>query len=187
VAKLNIEEIAESHFARIHRAALVLCGNPWDADDLAQETFLALSKQPEGFQGRSSIYTWLYGVLLNLERRERRRYGMRNRKLKVVWENQAETDLAAPPATAAIEAAEWKKSLWSRVAQLPDGQRQTLVLRFSEGLAYHEIAEVLDCPLGTVKSRIFHGLAALRRILEEEGDEAHHLPEFPQEDINYAG
>lgn len=110
MAKLNIEEIAESHFARIHRAALVLCGNPWDADDLAQETFLALSKQPEGFQGRSSIYTWLYGVLLNLERRERRRYGMRNRKLKVVWENQAETDLAAPPATAAIEAAEWKKA-----------------------------------------------------------------------------
>jgi RNA polymerase sigma-70 factor (ECF subfamily) len=73
------------------------------------------------------------------------------------------------------------------VAQLPDGQRQTLVLRFGEGLAYHEIAEVLECPLGTVKSRIFHGLAALRRILEEEGEDIRRLPEFPQADVNNAG
>jgi RNA polymerase sigma-70 factor (ECF subfamily) len=187
MTNLDLREIAEKNFARIHRAALVLCGNPWDADDLAQETFLVLSKQPEGYQGRSSIYTWLYGVLLNLERRERRRYGVRNRKLKVVWENQSEAEPAAPPAAAAVETAEWKQSLWSRVAQLPDGQRQTLVLRFSEGLAYHEIAETLGCPLGTVKSRIFHGLAALRRILDEEGEEARKLPEFPQEDINHAG
>lgn len=185
--KIDVQEIAEKNFARIHRAALILCGNPWDADDLAQETFLVLSKQPEGFQGRSTVYTWLYGVLLNLERRERRRYGVRNRKLKVVWENQADADAAAPPSTAAVEAAEWKQSLWSRVAQLPDGQRQTLVLRFSEGLAYHEIAETLECPLGTVKSRIYHGLAALKRILEEEGEEALRLPDFPQEDVNHAG
>jgi RNA polymerase sigma-70 factor (ECF subfamily) len=186
MAKLNIDEIARDHFARIQRAALILCGNPWDADDMAQETFLVLSKEPAAFHGRSSIYTWLYGVLLNLERRERRRYGVRHRKLKVVWENQAETE-SAPPAGAAVEAAEWKRSLWSRVAQLPDGQRQTLVLRFSEGLAYHEIAEVLECPLGTVKSRIFHGLAALRRILEEEGEDIRRLPEFPQADVNNAG
>jgi RNA polymerase sigma-70 factor (ECF subfamily) len=184
--KLNIDEIAEKHFARIHRAALVLCGNPWDADDLAQETFLVLSRQPEGFQGRSNIYTWLYGVLLNLERRERRRYGVRNRKLKIVWENQSDATPNSPPAAAAAETTEWKQSLWSRVAQLPDGQRQTLVLRFSEGLSYQEIAETLACPLGTVKSRIFHGLAALRTILEEQGEEARRLPDFPQEDINHA-
>ena len=53
--------------------------------------------------------------------------------------------------------------LWSKVAQLPDGQRQTLVLRFSEGLRYEEIADVLGCPLGTVKSRIHNGLLRLRQ------------------------
>jgi RNA polymerase sigma-70 factor (ECF subfamily) len=182
----DLDETARQHFVRIHRAALVLCGNPWDADDLAQETFLVLSREGSNFQGRSSIYTWLYGILLNLDRRERRRYGMRRRKLRVLWDNQPADVGTTPRADAAAEVSEWKKSLWARVAKLPNGQRQVLVLRFSEGLRYEEIAEVLECPLGTVKSRIFHGLAGLRRILEEEGEDARQLPEYPGEDLSHA-
>ena len=49
-----------------------------------------------------------------------------------------------------------------------------------------EIAEILECPLGTVKSRIFHGLAALRRILDHEGEEARQFPDFPSEDLCHA-
>ncbi len=183
---LDIDQTAQAYFARIHRAAIVLCGNPWDADDLAQETFLVLARQSDRFEGRSAIYTWLYGILLNLDRRERRRYGLRRRKLRVLWDNQPAEDAAAPGADAAAEVAEWKKSLWARVARLPDGQRQALVLRFSEGLRYEEIAEVMECPLGTVKSRIFHGLAGLRRILDQEGEEARQLPAFPGEDLSHA-
>jgi RNA polymerase sigma-70 factor, ECF subfamily len=183
---LDLHATTQDCFARIHRAALVLSGNPWDADDLTQETFLVLARQGGSFQGRSTIYTWLYGVLLNLERRERRRWGMRRRKLKVVWDNQPSGPNVTPRADAATEAAEWKSSLWARVAELPDGQRQSLVLRFSEGLRYEEIAEVLDCPLGTVKSRIFHGLAGLRRLLEQEGEDARQLPAFPSEDLSHA-
>jgi RNA polymerase sigma-70 factor (ECF subfamily) len=186
VALLDIDETARQHFARIHRAALVLCGNPWDADDLAQETFLVLSRQGTRFEGRSSLYTWLYGILLNLDRRERRRYGMRRKKLRVLFDNQSPDDSQSPGADAAAEVSEWKRSLWARVARLPDGQRQALVLRFSEGLRYEEIAEVLECPLGTVKSRIFHGLAGLRRILDQEGEEARQLPAFPGEDLSHA-
>jgi len=191
VPKPDIDDTTAQYFARIHRAALVLCGNPWDADDLAQETFLVLSRSvspndgPQ-FEGRSSIYTWLYGILLNLDRRERRRYGMRRRKLRLLWDNHTLEDAAVPAADAAVEVAEWKRSLWARVARLPDGQRQALVLRYSEGLRYHEIAEVLDCPLGTVKSRIFHALAGLRRILDQEGQEARELPAFPSEDLSHA-
>src|SRR3954452_6240261 len=155
MASINVEEATQAHFARIHRAALVLSGNPWDADDLAQETFLVLAGQSGRFEGRSSVYTWLYGVLLNLDRRQRRRLGMVRRKLQILWDNQPSELAATPGANAASEVKEWKNSLWARVAQLPDGQRQALVLRFSEGLRYEEIAEVLECPLGTVKSRIF--------------------------------
>jgi RNA polymerase sigma-70 factor, ECF subfamily len=184
--RIDIEEATEVHFARIHRAALVLSGNPWDADDLAQETFLVLARQSGSFEGRSSVYTWLYGVLLNLDRRQRRRYGLLRRKLRVLWDNQPAGPPATPGSDAASEVKEWKNSLWARVAQLPDGQRQALVLRFSEGLRYEEIAEVLECPLGTVKSRIFHGLAALRRILDQEGEESRQLPDFPSEDLSHA-
>jgi RNA polymerase sigma-70 factor (ECF subfamily) len=184
--KLDVDDAIRQHFPRIHRAALVLSGNPWDADDLAQETFLVMAKQKEQFQGRSSLYTWLYGILLNLDRRERRRYGMRRRKLQVLWENEPEQPRTNAPADAAAEVSEWKNSLWGRVAKLPDGQRQALVLRFSEQLRYEEIAEALDCPLGTVKSRIFHGLLALRRGMEEDGEDARQLPEHPYEDVNRA-
>lgn len=184
--KLDIDKVTQENFARIHRAALVLSGNPWDADDLAQETFLVLSAQCDRFRGQSSVYTWLYGILLNLDRRERRRHGMRRRKLKVLWDNEPPNEQTTPAAETAIEVSEWKKSLWAWVNKLPDGQRHALVLRFSEGLRYDEIAEALDCPLGTVKSRIFHGLAALRRLLDGESELAEQLPAFPYEDVIYA-
>ena len=182
--RFDVQALTAEHFERIHRAALVLCGDPWDADDLAQETFLVLSRQASAehdgkrFEGRSQVYTWLYGILLNLERRERRRYGMRKRKLQTVSE-RLETEAPEQPIETPLEAEEWRKSLWAVVARLPDGQRQALVLRFSEGLAYEQIAETLQCPLGTVKSRIFHGLASLKRNLNADRGAIERLPPFP--------
>lgn len=181
----EIAETSQLYFARIHRAALVLTGNPWDADDLAQETFLILARGADRFAGRSTIYTWLYGILLNLERRERRRIGTRRRKLQVLWGNEMAEERAASAAETPLEVAEWKKSLWAKVAELPDGQRHALVLRFSERLSYEEIAIVLGCPLGTVKSRIFHGLASLRELLDADNDLSQ-FPAHPQEDLNHA-
>ncbi len=162
--RLDVESASREHFARIHRAALVLTGNPWDADDLAQETFLVVARRGSDFQGRSSLYTWLYGILLNLDRRQRRRAGTERRKLRVLWADDPLQTAAMPAASVAVEAADWSRSLWSQVAKLPEGQREALVLRYSEHLAYDEIAEILGCPLGTVKSRIFNGLATLRTM-----------------------
>jgi RNA polymerase sigma-70 factor (ECF subfamily) len=178
----DIENLTREHLPRIYRAALVLTGNPWDADDLAQETFLILSREFEQFQGRSSIYSWLYGILLNLERRERRRIGLRRQKLRVLWGQEELEPRSTPAAEAPIEAAEWKRSLWGFVARLPDGQRQALVLRFSEHLHYEEIAEAMNCPLGTVKSRIFNGLSTLRELMQAEASDLQQIPLFPHDD-----
>lgn len=186
VAKLDIQQTIDTYFERIHRAALVLTGNPWDADDLAQETFVVLTRQSDRFEGRSSIYTWLYGIMLNLERRERRRQGTHRSKLRVLWADEPTREQTVPPAETPIEVAQWKRSLWGFVAQLPDGQRQALVLRFSEHLTYEEIAEVLACPLGTVKSRIFNGLATLRALLDTSANDVRLAPEYPYEDANHA-
>jgi RNA polymerase sigma-70 factor (ECF subfamily) len=186
VAIFDVEQASREHFARIHRAALVLTGNPWDADDLAQETFLVMARRAAEFQGRSALYTWLYGILLNLERRERRRSGVHRRKLRVLWDQEPAHEPTTPAAEAPIEVAEWKKSLWAHVAKLPEGQRQALVLRFSEFLPYEEIAVVLDCPLGTVKSRIFNGLATLRTMIAGEHGSLRETPRHPYEDLTHA-
>jgi RNA polymerase sigma-70 factor (ECF subfamily) len=168
----DLQAASREHFARIHRAALVLTGNPWDADDLAQETFLVMAARADRFRGHSSVYTWLYGILLNLDRRLRRRSSLTRRKLRVVWDRESVRDATAPAADLPAEVGEWQRSLWAQVATLPDGQRQALVLRYSEHLSYDEIAAALGCPVGTVKSRIFNGLATLRQRLADENHPA---------------
>jgi RNA polymerase sigma-70 factor, ECF subfamily len=181
VSVLDVQRAIEEHFPRIHRAAMMLTGNAWDADDLAQETFLVLARQAAQFAGRSSLYTWLYGILLNLERRHRRRSGVLRKKLHLLWDDRPADGCLDAAADARVEAAEWRTSLWSFVARLPDGQRQALVLRFSERLAYSEIAAVLGCPLGTVKSRIFNGLETLRGLLEADGADTCIVPKHLRE------
>lgn len=183
MASFDIHQTTEQFFDRIHRAALVFTGNPWDADDLAQETFLEAARLADRFQGRSAIFTWLYGILLNLERRHRRKAGMWKRKLKVLW-GGSEATRTQPPADASLEVREWKNSLWSKVSELPDGQRHALVLRFSEHLSYDEIAEILECPLGTVKSRIHNGLATMRESLGAAG--CRDVPQHVWEDQAHA-
>lgn len=186
VPPIDVQDASERYFERVHRAALVLTGNPWDADDLTQETFLELSRQKNKYEGRSSPFTWIYGILLNLERRHRRRSGIWRRKLQVLWGSQPSTEPSAPAAETRIEVGEWKASLWAEVAKLPDGQRHALVLRFSEHLPYETIAEVLNCPLGTVKSRIHHGLATLKDKFQREQDStATDVPRNTWEDLTH--
>jgi len=186
VTRIDIPQAVDEHFERIRRAALMLTGSPWDADDLAQETFLVMARDADRFEGRSNLYTWLYGIMLNLERRVRRRRGTHKTKLRALWADQPNSRRTSPAAETAVEVSEWKRSLWAHVAKLPEGQRNALVLRFSEHMSYQEIAEALDCPLGTVKSRIFNGLAALREMLVHVDADARCAPEFPQEDLHHA-
>ena len=168
---MDLEQAIQDHFQPIYRSALAMTGDPWEAEDLTQETFLVLSENPSRYQQKSRLYTWLYGVLLNLDRRRRRRLSLWRKKWRTLCERAWNGPDSRPAAEAPLEAAEWKDSLWFQVNQLPDPQRQTLVLRFSAELQYDEIAEILGCPLGTVKSRLHHGLAALRELLQNEGGE----------------
>ncbi|MEK6239319.1 MAG: RNA polymerase sigma factor, partial [Planctomycetales bacterium] len=186
VPEVDVHQATETYFPRIHRAALVLTGNPWDADDLAQETFLEFARLADRFEGRRSLYTWLYGILLNLERRHRRRGSIWRRKLRVLWDREP-APRTCPAAETKIEVKEWKTSLWAEVAKLPDGQRHSLVLRFSEHLSYEEVAEALDCPVGTIKSRIHHGLAALRdRLKNSDHEGPADVPPHAWEDLTNA-
>ncbi|QGJ69562.1 RNA polymerase subunit sigma [Planctomycetales bacterium 10988] len=168
VPDLDVQQITEDYFPRIRHAAFLLTGNPWDADDLAQETFLEFARCSQRFEGRSSIYSWIYGILINVERQHRRRQGMQREKLKV-WQGKQPDDAQQTSGPVKhLEQQERKQNLWAEVAELPDGQRHALVLRFNDHLSYADIAKALDCPVGTAKSRVFHGLASLKERLERK-------------------
>jgi len=173
VDKAEIESLVEQSYPRILRAALVMTGNPWDAEDLAQETFLEAMRSWRRFAGRSGVDTWLYSILLNLRRKRLRSAGRRLRRWLRWFERGKPTPQADSP-DAEILRAEWRESLWAAVARLPEPQQHAIVLRYSEGLAHEQIAQILECPVGTVKSRLHHGLAALESKLDRE--EVAHAP-----------
>jgi RNA polymerase sigma-70 factor, ECF subfamily len=151
------------HYPRIRRAALMLSnGNAWDADDLAQETILQAARGWRSFTGASQVHTWLYSILLNQHRRRIRSAGRWWRSW-MGWFERRPLENGSPELQ--LEADEWRQTLWSAVAELPEPQKQAVILRYAEELTYEQIADVLQCPLGTVKSRLHHGLAALARKL----------------------
>lgn len=163
------------HYPRIRRAALMLSnGNCWEADDLAQETMLQAARGWHTFAGASQVHTWLYSILLNQHRRRLRTKGRWWRTWMAWFEGRPGSRDASPDEHLLAE--EWRHSLWSAVAELPDAQKQAILLRYSEELSYEQIAEMLRCPVGTVKSRLHHGLAALAKRLRD-GDSAAHLME----------
>ncbi len=166
---LDLEQLVQEHLPRLYRAALLLCGDPWEADDLAQEVFLVAVRDPQRFQGRSAPYTWLYGILLNLCRRRHRKVRLHRRKLRLLRKQQ-QTHVPAVT-TARLEHQELQGSLWALVARLPQAQREAVVLRFGEQLKYEEIAQIMQCPVGTVKSRLYHALRTLRGWMEQQASD----------------
>lgn len=146
-----------------------MTGSPWDADDLAQETFLRAGPASSRFAGRSGEYTWLYAILLNGYRRWRRKRQWKQR-LGVVWLRCGKSAFGEP-ADRQAGVREWRESLWRHVAELPPRHSDVLLLRYAEGLSIDEVAAVLACPVGTVKSRAHHALAALRQRLGGSGEQ----------------
>jgi RNA polymerase sigma-70 factor (ECF subfamily) len=133
------------------------------ADDLTQETFLAVIRGTSRYEPRALVRTYLYAIALKLLAAERRRQS-----------KDAGADKGADAATqpAASEAAD--AALWVRQAleRLDPAEREILMLREFEQLSYQEIAELLRLPVNTVRSRLFRSRMALKGHLEPAGKEA---------------
>ena len=126
------------------------------ADDLTQETFLAVIRASARYEPRALVRTYLYGIAMNLLAAERRKR----------FRDSPPGEIALEPAThKAPEAVLWIRQALER---LDDTEREILMLREYEQLSYAEIAELLKLPVNTVRSRLFRSRLALKGYLEPE-------------------
>ena len=153
------EALYGEYGSRIYRFCHRLSGNPSDAEDLTQEVFLAAFRGMEGFQGRSSIQTWLYRIAVF-------RWRALRRTDSPLLSNEGCAEPSAPdPAIAQTD----KMSMDGAMASLPSIFREAFLLVKLEGLTCREAAEALGVPQGTVKFRIYRAVRLLRARLQEDG------------------
>lgn len=154
----------------IYALAFRTLGREEDARDVVQEAFLRAYRGLRGFKGQAKFSSWLYRITLNLCRDWIRR----ERRAPIV-PTPAGTDASAfadeqVAPTASVEELVGTRQLSEAVAlamaELPEEQRAAILLKEYHGLTFQEIADTLQCPLSTVKTRLYQGLSVLRRRLE---------------------
>ena len=172
------EQLVETYREQVYRIALRMCGNAADADEAAQEAFLAAWKGLPNFRGDSQFSTWLYQLTthaaIDLMRREKRQIAAED-----ITEVSAPDPAPGPQQQA--ERRETQEAVRNAILQLTPEYRQIVVLRFLEDLSYEEIGAALKLPSGTVKSipplppgtvksRLNRAKAQLKDILSKSGN-----------------
>ena len=167
------EQLVWRYEKRVFALTGRMCRNPSDAEEAAQETFLAAWQGLPFFRGEASFATWLYRLASNacvdLLRREGRHQAGAGISLDDE-ESGFDPPDPAPSPQALAERAELRQQIEAALAELPPEYRQVLILRELHQRTYDEIAEICSLDLGTVKSRISRGRKRLRKILLESGN-----------------
>ena len=141
-----------------------------DAQDVAQEAFIKAYRALPNFKGDSAFYTWLYRIAINtaknqLVSRKRRPQAqdIDAQDAELYGHTEHMSDIDTPEAH--LLTGEIQDAVVAAIEQLPPDLRQAITLREPEGLSYEEIAEAMDCPIGTVRSRIFRARAVVDEVL----------------------
>jgi RNA polymerase sigma-70 factor (ECF subfamily) len=149
--------------------------NPAEAEDIAQEAFIKAYRALPAFRGESAFYTWLYRIAINTAKNAlvagRRRPVSYDLDVQDGSQVQAQARLAdaeTPEALALTD--EIRRTVNEAIEALPDDLRLAIVLRELEGLSYEDIARTMECPVGTVRSRIFRARESIDRSLREVFD-----------------
>ena len=164
--------LVNHYHAPVYNLILGMLGDTADAADAAQEVFLKAFKGIRSFRQGSSLKTWLYRIAIR-EALNHRRWFKRHLQKNVSIDAEPQEgcapldveDLSATPFDQ-LAAHEIQVVVQGALQQVPDVFRSAVILRDIEGLSYEDVAEVLECSVGTVKSRILRGRRALKEILE---------------------
>lgn len=144
--------------------------DPVEAMDVAQEAFIKAYRALPNFRGDSSFYTWLYRIGINTAKNHLVSQGRRPPDSDIDAQDAERYDIESrlkdqdtPEALARRD--EIERTVFEAIEELPEDLRTAITLREIEGMTYEEIAEAMDCPIGTVRSRIFRARDAIDRRL----------------------
>ena len=165
---------------RVFRLVSRLIKNTSEVEDVAQETFIKAFRAIQQFRGDSAFYTWLYRIAVNTAKNHLFSRGKRPITLSELAKNEdsesydvidAVSNESPEGNLAGLQIAE---AVNNAVGKLPEELSTAVILREMDGLSYEEIAEVMNCPIGTVRSRIFRAREAiaqeLRPLLNTQGN-----------------
>ncbi len=169
----SFERLIEKHQKTAYNIALRTVGNEEDAKDLTQDALIKVYKNIHRFREDSSFTTWLYRIVVNTCKDE-----MKKKKLSVISidkevdTGESQVKLEIPDESSSpervLETAELNNVIQDAINTLPEQNRIAVVLRDIQGFSYEDISKLIDCPVGTVKSRINRGRKILRDILKNE-------------------
>ena len=161
-------EVTERWERRIFHFIFRYVGSREEARDLTQDTFTKAFQNLGRLSDPARFSSWLYTIALN-ECRMRFRRQQRVRQSSIEDEPSVELTLASTESSPEDRAAHGQQvtRLRRALSQLPEEQRAVILMKEYQGLKFHEIAEVLEMPLSTVKSRMYLGLKTLRRLMED--------------------
>jgi RNA polymerase sigma-70 factor (ECF subfamily) len=159
----------------IYALAYRTLGREEDARDVVQEAFLRAFRGLRGFRGQAKFSSWLYRITLNLcrdwIRRERRAPVVQLPEGIDPIEVADERVAPAESVEDLVARKQMSEAVARAMSELPEEQRVAILLKEYHGLTFQEIADQLDCPLSTVKTRLYQGLSVLRRRLERRQSE----------------
>lgn len=174
--KTAFDDLVRIHERRAYQYAYRLTSNPDEACDVVADAFIRVYGALNNFKGNSAFSTWLYRILTNcfldLRKKEKSRATVSLDQnisgSEQEMERQIEDDGPGPDDVAEME--ERQERVSAAVERLPEYQKAMIVMYHSEGLAYEEIAEALDLPIGTVKSRLNRARLTLREMLVKDAE-----------------
>jgi RNA polymerase sigma-70 factor, ECF subfamily len=166
--------LIKKHERRAYQYAYRLTSNPEEASDVVAEAFVRVFSALHNFKGQSAFTTWFYRILTNcfldIRKREKSRPAMSLEAALQTPDGELERQIEDPSLSPHDESerSERARSVEAAVEQLPEYQRAMIVMYHAEMMSYEEIAESLDLPIGTVKSRLNRARLSLREQLVKD-------------------
>jgi RNA polymerase sigma-70 factor (ECF subfamily) len=169
------DELVTRYRTRVFAMIYNMVHNEQDAWDLAQESFIKAWKSIGRFRGRSSFYTWVYRIVMNvtidwLRKRQVKGAGTEfddSIQLREIDPASKTVPKADPPPHAQMERDEVRERINKAISQLSPEHRAVILMKEIEEMQYHEIAETLGCSIGTVMSRLFYARKKLQNLLRD--------------------